>query len=1061
MNKAIPKRPGKVSSSQIEELNGLLLSLHEVGRILNQETDPVRLCHEVCRQLAQTRGYVTVWIGRAVPATRQVLLQAIAGAEAAAYTSHKITWDDVPNGQGPVGTALRERRPVVFDDLANDPRYLPWRDVSVAAGAASMAAFPLIFQGRLLGALAVKHGRVAAFDETEVRLLGDLASDLARAWHGLEEAAAHARTRENLETLVEAMPEAVFFKDGDGRWLVVNSLAKQLFQLDRRPWQGRTDLEMAGDLPVLKATHLNCLASDEQAWSAGRTTLSEEQVTAPDGSLLVFEVSKVPLFHEDGRRKALVIIGRDATRNRAAQRELQQASDRLAEMNLQLEWRVQERTHRLAESEEMFRTIAASANTAIFLIDAAGKVYFWNRAAEQMFGWTGSEAVGQDLGYLLALPEELFVFTDPPGKPPQLSGIIRSKLETTARCRDGGRISLDLSLAMVSLQGQHYVVGLGNDITERRLAEQELARYAWEVEDLYNRAPCGYHSLDKEGLVVQINHTELGWLGYTREEMVGRPISDFLTPASQELFRKKFAGFTGEDRQTNVEREFVCKNGAILPVVINSVVIRDSAGNFVRTRSTVFDNTERLKTNRKLHRALEQAAAANRAKTDFLANMSHEIRTPMNAIMGYAQLLRRDPDLPAAARHQTEIICRNGQNLLSLLNSILELSRIEEGRVAMKHEVFSPLELFTELVSLFQEPAQEKQLALVFAPGRGLPESVEADQDKIRRAVANLLSNAIKFTQQGGIRLKVTVAPAGPEQSLLVVEVRDTGPGITPEELPHLFKRFAQTASGQRTGTGTGLGLYISSEYVRLMGGTLTVDSHPGRGSVFRLAVPVHAAHGQAAGPDDRQLPRLPAAPGDVPWRALVVDDILDNREMLQQLLQHVGFEVRAVASGAAALELAATWPPRLILMDAHMPEMDGCETIRRLKAGPAPVACKIIMVSASAFEGDRQAALAAGADDFVAKPYRDLELVETIRIQLGLQPAPPAAAPVPVSAEDIGRLPAESRLALRTAVVEADYDRVNQLLKKLQLTEPAIAQKLAGLVQQFDADRLLQLLPE
>jgi PAS domain S-box-containing protein len=755
-----------------------------------------------------------------------------------------------------------------------------------------------------------------------------------------------------------------------------------------------------------------------------------------------------------------VVLGRDITDRLLASQRLEVAGARLAQLNRELEQRVEERTRQLTESEEMFRTIAASVNSAVFLVNPEGQISFWNQAAEQMTGWTAGEVLGRDIVPLLGLPGDLWSCDSPASPYREIFTRERTRMEVSARRRDESQFPFEFSLTLVSLRGRPHIVGLGNDISERRQAEQELERYAWEVEDLYNRAPCGYHSLDPEGKIIQINHTELNWLGYTREEMIGRRMTDFFTPASQEIFARDFLGFSGKDRISNHEIELVRRDGSILPVILNGVAVRDAAGRFLRTRTTLFDNTERRKVEQQLHRALALAAAANRAKTDFLATMSHEIRTPMNAIMGYAQLLRRQADLPETARMHADIIGRNGQNLLSLLNSILELSQIEEGRVNMNPEVFSPRQLGAELVSLFQETAQSKGLELTFAAASSVPEEVEADQDKLRRALANLLSNAVKFTEQGRVELSLSATGPADGHWQVVAEVRDTGPGISAEELPRLFNRFAQTTTGRRAGTGTGLGLYISNQYARLLGGTLTVQSTPGVGSIFRLEWTAQATAQPVAAPDSDRLPVLPAE--SPPCRVLVVDDVVDSREMLAELLRVVGFQVRLAGDGREALVAATDWSPHLVLMDAHMPGMDGGEATRQLRAQGGLLQPKIIIVSAAAFEWNRAAALVAGADDFIAKPCRDRDLLEKIRdhLQLTFQPEPAAAsgsAPGRVDPAELDRLGPAVRQQLHDAVLAADYDRLRRRLAEIRDQAPVTVGHLEKLAAQFEAETLLR----
>ena len=465
------------------------------------------------------------------------------------------------------------------------------------------------------------------------------------------------------------------------------------------------------------------------------------------------------------------------------------------------------------------------------------------------------------------------------------------------------------------------------------------------------------------------------------------------------------------------------------------------------------------------------AESASRAKSSFLANMSHEIRTPMNAVLGFAQLLWRDMGLTDHHREQITAILRSGEHLITIINDILEMARIESGRVSLNPIEFDLHQMLDDIERMFNLRAQSKNLHFKVEKEGNLPRCVLADNTKLRQVIINLLGNAMKFTPDNGtVVLRVNSTLEQDKMLCLHVEVQDTGIGISSEDLPRLFKPFFQAEPGRQMAGGTGLGLAISQEFVRLMGGELTVRSSERTGSVFQFDVSLSLGDDALLKSSEKAVQKVVCLKAGQPaYRILIVDDLLMNRVLLERVLVPVGFQIRMAEDGAEAVTLCREWLPHVVLMDLRMPRMDGYEACRLIRSNHGTTV-KIIVISASAFQENQQQAVEMGADAFMCKPFRPAELYEQIQklidveyeyqeLRMVATGNPCADEDKPLTADDIARLPEELVKQLQEATSRADYEQMLALAEKMEACDSLLGNKVRKIIEQFDYQSLKNIL--
>jgi len=623
----------------------------------------------------------------------------------------------------------------------------------------------------------------------------------------------------------------------------------------------------------------------------------------------------------------------------------------------------------------------------VFQTDASGRFSLLNLAWTQILGWSLEESLERSL--LDFVPQADRARFEETWALVLDKSVRKGRQQFRCTVKGGGLRWLEMhARAQRNDEGVVTAVsGTLSDVTERRRIEQILHRMQDQYRAVVESVRDVVFQTDADGNWFFLNPAWRDQTGWDADECLGRDARDFFHEDDVAAGRLFDPLLSGDSRSVQAEVRLMHEDGTWNWAELRARQSVDELG-LTGTTGTIADISERKATEVELQRATERAEAANRAKSAFLANMSHEIRTPMTAILGYAELLR-DTTLPDAERAEfVDIVCRNGNHLLNLINDVLDLSKVEAGRMDVQTVECDPSEVVGDVVTLMRQRARDKGIAFVVRWNGPIPERIQTDPARLRQILVNLLGNAIKFTEIGEVTLDVSCREIQ-DKPRMVFAVADTGPGISKEGTSRLFQAFYQAdASATRRFGGTGLGLAISKRFSEMLGGDIKVEAALGSGSTFTATIATGPLTGIRMRVGEQIQSRRPRA--SVPLeagarlsgRVLLAEDSPDNQRLVAHMLRRAGAEVAVVNNGREVVERvleARVGDAKydVVLMDMQMPELDGYQATRRLRdQGYLGV---IVALTANAMDGDRERCLVAGCDDFATKPIDRTRLLEQL----------------------------------------------------------------------------------
>jgi len=777
-------------------------------------------------------------------------------------------------------------------------------------------------------------------------------SDLKKVENALRESEAELRA------LFKGMPDVVIMLDHTGRYLKIAPTSPELLYKPEEELLGKSLHDtFPREQADLFLRHL-------------QQSLTTQQVVKLEYSL---NIGGTDLWF-DGRiapisKNTVLFVARDITARKWAEETLR-------------------------GSEEKYRAIFENASD-IIVIAKDGRIALANPAFEKILGYPDNEVVSRPFTEFIHPDDREMVFER---YKKRISG---EDVETGYQFRiltiSGEERWVIINSSAMDWDGKPSTLNFLTDITERKRMEKEVADQHKRLELALQGGNLGYWDMNLQTNETKVNERVMDMLGYASDEkgVDGKLWWDSIHPDDHNNVSQIFNHFIGGHTKVfEIEYRAVTKQGKTVWLCSKGDIFqRNDQGIPIRMVGTIQDITERKLAEKEVIAAKEQAEAANQAKSVFLANMSHELRTPLNSILGYTQILKRDKNLQKQQKDAIHTIHQSSEHLLTLINELLDLSRIEAQKMELHYtDVYLP-GFLKGIIEISRIRAQQEGIQFDYEMASDLPTGVRADDKRLRQVLLNLINNAIKFTNEGRVVLRVRLQSVADKETKLPKacihwEIEDTGIGISPDKLDEIFLPFHQVNKTKLTTEGTGLGLPISQDLLRLMQSELHVKSVLGRGTTFWFDLVLPVVEDIPANHDANVRDQSRHIIGYKGYKrhALLVDDNDNNRAILREMLVPIGFEVVEAENGEDALTIANASPPDIIFMDLVMPVMDGIEATQRIRKSPALKDIIIIGISASAFDTTKQTSFEAGCNDFVTKPIHIEKLFQCLQSHLNLE---------------------------------------------------------------------------